>query len=220
MLGWTIDMVWRTIELPPHRIERLHAILDIPRSTKHIPTKTWHKIMGELRSMALALPGARGFFSLLQEAFRHEELDRPRVRLTGAIHHTLAQLRCFAQDISTRPTRIAELIPATPSVTGACDAAGTGMGGVFFFSTDDGPRACLWRHRFPRAIRRHLSSFANPSGSITNSDLELCGNVAHHEVISSQLDIREATIWTGSDNSANIYWNRKGSTTTLSLIHI
>ena len=66
MLGWVLDTKKGTIELPPHRIQRLHKILSIPSSTKQAPTKQWHKVLGELRSMALAMPGARGFFLLLQ----------------------------------------------------------------------------------------------------------------------------------------------------------
>ena len=90
MLGWNIDTVAQTIALPPHRAERLTAILDsIPRTQRTVPTKTWHKVLGELRSMSIALPGAQGLFSLLQEAFRHKDLQRPRLRLTQAIHGVL-----------------------------------------------------------------------------------------------------------------------------------
>ena len=53
---------------------------------KVIAVKQWHKILGELRSMSIAIPGARGLFSLLQEAFRHVEADQPRIRLTKAVH--------------------------------------------------------------------------------------------------------------------------------------
>ena len=38
----------------------------------------------------------------------------------------------MAADIAARPTRIAELIPGPPHIIGACDAAGSGMGGIFF----------------------------------------------------------------------------------------
>jgi len=77
--------------------------------------------------MAIALPGARGLFSLLQEAFRHKEQDRPQVRLTRRVHSFLQDFRWMARDISNRPTQIAELLPGPPSIVGACDAAGSGM---------------------------------------------------------------------------------------------
>ena len=216
MLGWIVDTKQGTIELTPRRQARLHQLLeDIKPGQKLIATKTWHKVLGELRSMALALPGARGLFSLLQEAFRHEEHSRPRLRLTTAAHEFLDDFRWLAADLASRPTRISEIIATQPSIIGACDAAGTGMGGVFFVPSKSGQiQPYLWRQPFSKLIQDQLVSFNNPNGTITNSDLELCGNVAHHDVIAQLADIRERTIWTGSDNTANVYWQRKGSTTT------
>ena len=215
MLGWMIDTIKGTIALPPHRVERLHAILDgIKPNQRIVDEKHWHKILGELRSMAIAIPGARGLFSLLQEALRHKEKRRPRIRLTKDVHQVLEDFRWFAKDVASRPTRLAELLPETPRVIGACDAAGTGMGGVFFVPTEDGYESFLWRSPFPSHIQHALVSFSNPEGTINNSDLELCGNIAHHAVIADVADIRETTVWTGSDNTANVYWLRKGSTTT------
>jgi len=217
MLGWEIDTVAQTIALPPHRAERLSEILDsIPATQRTIPTKTWHKMLGELRSMSIALPGSRGLFSLLQEAFRHEDLARPRLRLTRAVHGVLQDFRWLAKDLSSRPTRIAELVPFDPKVVGACDAAGTGMGGVFFVPdvTGDSTTPHLWRSAFPRHVQDDLVSFRNPSGTVNNSELELCGNIAHHDVIAQTADVRERTIATLSDNVASVYWLRKGSTTT------
>ena len=215
MLGWIIDTVQQTIELPEHRVDRLHEILaSIAPRQKVIDERLWHKVLGELRSMAIAIPGARGLFSLLQEAFRHREPHRPRIRLSRGVHKILDDFRWIATDIASRPTRIAELLPGRPRVYGACDAAGTGMGGAFFVPADKGYESILWRERFPQHVQAALVSFDNPSGTINNSDLELCGNVAHHMVVAQTADVREKTVWTGSDNTANVYWMRKGSTTT------
>ena len=215
MLGWIIDSVKSTISLPAHRVERLQAILDaIAPNQRYVPTKQWHKVLGELRSMAIAIPGARGLFSLLQEAFRHEEKGRNRLRLSRAVHEVLDDFRWMARDVSIRPTRIAEIVPKTPTVVGACDAAGPGMGGVFFAPSPRGIQPFLWRAPFPEKVQQNLVSFDNPTGSITNSDLELCGNIAQHDVVVQAVDVREQTIWTASDNTANVYWQRKGSTTT------
>ena len=218
MLGWVIDTVNGTIELPQHRIERLHEILNSVRPGQRvIEERAWHKVLGELRSMAIAIPGARGLFSLLQEALRHKESNRPRIRLSQGVHNALDDFRWLAEDVASRPTRIAELLPqSVPHIYGACDAAGCGMGGVFFVPTVRGEYdAFLWREPFGRRVQRSLVSFDNPRGTINNSDLELCGNIAHHAVVADTADVRERTLWTGSDNVANVYWLRKGSTTTV-----
>ena len=69
ILGWDVDTRAQTLHLPPHRLERLYQLLDAIRPPrKRVATKLWHQLLGELRSMALALPGARGFFSVLQDA--------------------------------------------------------------------------------------------------------------------------------------------------------
>ena len=216
MLGWLIDTVRGTIELPAHRIERLSEILSLVKpQQKVVDEKEWHKVLGELRSMAIAIPGARGLFSLLQEALRHKEKHRPRIRLSADVHRVLEDFRWLAKDVASRPTRLAELLPSRPRIYGACDAAGTGMGGVFFVPDSDGtPTPFLWRERFPESVQSALVSFANPTGTINNSDLELCGNIAHHTVVADTADVREITVWTGSDNIANVCWLRKGSTTT------
>jgi hypothetical protein len=49
----------------------LHDLLDMfPPTRTRISVKEWQKFLGELRSISLAIPGARGLFSVLQEAFR------------------------------------------------------------------------------------------------------------------------------------------------------
>ncbi len=128
----------------------------------------------------------------------------------------LTDLKMLACDMASRPTRIAKIIPSHPSVIGTCDAAGAGMGGVFFFPTKDGA-VCpyLWRKQFPTDITNNLVTHMNLKGTINNSNLELCGNIAHHNVIASTADIRKHTVHTMLDNVAAAFWLRKGSTTTV-----
>ena len=100
-----LDTVNGTIELSPHRVARLNVILaSVTPKMKVIAVQQWHKILGELRSMLIAIPGACGLFSLLQEAFRHVEADRPRIPLTKAVHGFLDNFCWLANDIASRPT--------------------------------------------------------------------------------------------------------------------
>ena len=80
LLGWDLNTEVMTLNLPPHRLERLQEVLSwIQPPHKRLPTKLWHQLLGELRSMLPALPGTRGLFSTLQEAL--SKGDRRRVRL-------------------------------------------------------------------------------------------------------------------------------------------
>lgn len=217
LLGWEVDSIRKTITLPAHRAKRLLEILgSIRPKQRYVETRQWHKILGELRSMAIAIPGAKGLFSILQEAFRHEDTRRRRLRLSSTLHGFLDDFRSLARDITSRPTRIAELVPDTfPATIGACNASSEGMGGVHFFPDSSGKLIpLLWRARFPKHISDRLVSFDNPSGDINNSDLELAGSIAHVDILATHADIRERTIHNLYDNTAAVYWQRKGATTT------
>ena len=218
VLGWLINTQNYTIHLSPRRQARLHEILDgLPRSRRRVSVKEWQKVLGELRSMVLALPGCRGLFSALQVVFKE---GQNRLRLTKLVHDFLDDFRWVARSLQQRPTRIFEIVPTAPRIIGATDAAGHGMGGVFFVphpdSEVDDPiyESYVWRHPFSTDISDALISPDNPGGTISNSDLELAATIAHHDVIAHEFDVREATISTLHDNTPTVYWNRKGSAST------
>jgi len=234
ILGWILDTVAMTISLPPRRLQRLAEILaEINPSQRRVAEDKWHKILGELRSMSLALPGSRGLFSLLQEAFRHKSGNR--IPVTDAIHEIVRDFKWLHQELGSRPTRLYELVPLPPTIVGAHDASGLGAGGVWFPTASAIPRPAkfhhqgprpkghpttptlgpiVWRMPFPQQIRDQLASFKNPKGPITNSDLELAGSLIHHEAAAQCFDVRERTTKSDTDNTPTLFWQRKGSTTT------
>jgi hypothetical protein len=218
VLGWIIDTVTMTIQLPPHRVERLAEILaSIPTTQKRTSVKKWYKVLGELRSMSIALPGSRNIFSHMQSALSVKKGHR--VTLDRGVHSALEDFRFILKDIAKRPTRIAELVPLLASAMGHHDASGRGAGGVWFPSTHICPRSgyghkpVLWRLRWPPDIINKLVTSTNPNGTISNSDLELAGALLHLEAISQCFDVRERTIVSKTDNLNTLFWERKGSTT-------
>jgi hypothetical protein len=116
VLGWLINTLALTIELPPHQVARLNAILaSIGLEGSQIAVKTWQQVLGELRSMVLGVLGARGLFSRLQAAFK-QPADRGRLRLTPQVHDFLADFRWLTQDLSRRLLKTPDrtCAPATP----------------------------------------------------------------------------------------------------------
>ena len=81
----------------------------VPRSQSKIGVNKWHRVLGELRSMALALPVARGMFIQMQEALCHVKGNI--VTLSKGVHEALADFCWLAKDVSNRPTRIYKLVP-------------------------------------------------------------------------------------------------------------
>ncbi len=103
VLGWILDTESLTICLPPHRVERLWEILDeIPPTQRRISIKKWHRVLGELRSMSLTLPGLRNIFSTMQNALALK--TGGRLALDKGVHHALEDFRWMQENISTRPT--------------------------------------------------------------------------------------------------------------------
>ena len=72
--------------------------------------------------MALALPGARHLFSHMQLALA-KKLGA-RVSLRKGVHQALEDFRWMLDNISSRPTRIAELVPLLSSAEGHHDVSG------------------------------------------------------------------------------------------------
>ena len=111
--GWVIDSVQGTVQLPVRRQQRLLELLaECPRTRRRASAQNWHKLLGELRSMALAIPGLVGAFSILQDALA------TRVKLTSAVHDQIADMRWLAKSLVARPTRIAEIMPGPADFVG------------------------------------------------------------------------------------------------------
>jgi hypothetical protein len=213
ILGWIVDTVKGIITLPEHRHERLLEIFDCLRHRRRVSLGKWHKVLGELRSMSLGVPGSKGLFSLLQTGITYSEANR--IRLTPAMKAHLADFEHLAQDLRHRHTSIAELVPDTPVALGPVDASGEGMGGAWLPATTHSTLdPIVWRQRFPADITADLVSDKNPTGTITNSDLELAGTVAHQDVLVQHRNCNYRTVHILNDNVPAVAWRKKGSATT------
>ena len=107
-------------------------ILSIPHSQKQVSAKTFHKVLGELQSMSIALPGSQNLFSLIQiDLYKN---SRSRIALHKGVHDALDKFRRINNDIYYRPTRIAELFPLLYSAKGYHYTSGLGAVGSLFSS--------------------------------------------------------------------------------------
>jgi len=169
--------------------------------------------LGELRSMAIAIPGSCGLFSLLQNEIKFT--DNGRIRLTENMLDQLADFEHLAKSLTKCPTALSELVLDHPVAIGPHDASGKGMGGVWLPAvTNSNLKPTLWRARFPDSISNDLASWTNPAGSITNSNLELAGGIAQQDVLVQTVDCTGRTILPLGDNTPQVSWHLKGSTST------
>jgi hypothetical protein len=206
LLGWIVDTQRQTIELPAHRKLELAQIFSSLHHSKRVSNKRWLQVLGKLRFVALAIPGAAGLFSTLQWALY--QAGRNRVRLTRSVRSTLDEFGRLVADLCARPAYLAEIVPELPHLLGATDAAKAGMGGVYFDHTGQG---YWWREPFPDRVQRCLATFEHPHGTITNSDLEQAALLAQLDVMSCSHDTQYATLHNFSDNVAAVSRTRKGA---------
>ena len=176
-----------TITLPPHQVVRLKEIVSsIPCSQLRIGVDKWHRVLVELRSMALSLHGPRGMFSKMQEDLCH--FKGKRVTLSTGVHEALAEFLWLAEDVENRPTCMYELVLLRPTVDGYHDASGYMCGGMVLPGPTAIPWSLLpqpssmppspkpnrahpivWCMPFPKDILDSLISCTNPQGTVNNS---------------------------------------------------
>ena len=175
--------------------------------------------------MQIALPGSAGCFSFLQNAL---DRNKKQVKITPAVRDQLLDFQWLADNLAQRPTHLEEVVPTPPIYFGAMDASKAGMGGVWFppltplptFSIRPPAAArlshpILWRSPFPDSIQSQLVSTDNPHGTVTNSDLELAGSIAHDDVLCQALPLTQhISTCSFSDNTPAVAWKGKGSTLT------
>jgi len=109
-----------------------------------------------------------------------------RIQITRHMRLLLTTFKQLVEDLSSRPTHLSEIIAELPKVVGAMDACGYGLGRVYF-ATDHSPK--VWRHPLPQHLVRQLVSSDNPSGNITNSDLEQAAMVVQLDNIANSYDV-------------------------------
>ena len=208
ILGWIIDTVRQTIELPPHRKLELAQIFTDLASSKRVSHKKFQRVLGKLRFVSTAIKGSAGLFSALQLALNRSK--KGRIRITDALRSHLNAFASLAASLCRRPTHLAELIPERPAFAGTTDAAKAGMGGIYY---DADCQAHLWRFPFPPEVQGALVSESNPTGTITNSDLEHAAVVCQTAIIAHHHDARYSTIQTNTDNTPTVSRVNKGTVT-------
>ena len=157
--------------------------------------------------MGPAIPGSANLFGALQLGITHT--DWHRVRITSHLRDHLTDFEWLAQSIATHPTHLAELVPDYPSTVGSVDTTKSSMGGMLFA---DGKQPLLWRAPIPPDIQSRIVSTKNPTGDITNSDLEH-GVLTQADVANMVFDLCDRMLTTLNDNIAALSRNKKGAIT-------
>ena len=147
-----VDTEDGTLRLPPKRKAELGTLLNIPPSQCRISTKKLERLIGKLRSMHLAIPGAVGhFYNLQQSLTAAHHAHRSTAYVTSGFHSNLRFWRRLCAEMPTRPTYLVEIVQRLPTNIGFTDASGLGAGGVWIDPNKDG-RNYAWHLPWPEDI--------------------------------------------------------------------
>ena len=64
----------------------------------------------------------------------------------------------------------------------------------------------MWHIEWPQYIIDRLVTSTNPNGTISNSDMELAGELMHIEVLAQSFDIEQETALRKTDNHNALLW--------------
>jgi hypothetical protein len=78
------------------------------------------------------------------------------------------------QELACQPTHISKLVDQDADYIGFCNVSAFGARGVWF-SRGKSSAPSLWRFEFSPDITRQVILDKNPTGTLTNSDLEMAG---------------------------------------------
>ena len=207
ILGWVFDGKAKTMELMEDKRDELLSITKKAlRAKRGVPFNSFEKMLGKMRRASEGIPGSNGLFS----PFNRVLARKPRMvwfKPKGELAAALRDWRAIFKEALSKPTHVKQLIrDPEPDVGGIVDASGEGVGGVIFGMK----RACtptVFRFKWPISITSQLQTESNPTGRITNSDLEMAGLVflwlAMEHIVG---DLKHKHILLLSDNSPSVSW--------------
>ena len=209
ILGWLFDGLTRTISLPEEKITSLtQELRNLSRRSK-VQVRDLQRIQGRLTHAALGIPNGKGLLSpIVALVTRHRNHPRTNITIDRPTKQALQDWIHLLRMAHRQRTPCADLIPAKPDFLGYCDASKLGAGGVWFGENRNLP-PIVWRIRFPHTIQAQLVSQKNPTGTITNSDLEMAGLLMHWLVLENVANLQHAHVASGCDNTPTVAWTSR-----------
>jgi hypothetical protein len=128
------------------------------------------------------------------------------------LHHNkrvlnaLKECRTFLHESISTPTKCNMLLTAWPDYVGIKDASKQGVGGIIIGENKAVPPT-VFRLQWPDDIKQNVVSKANPTGTITNSDLEMAGLLLLWLVMEAVCPtLTGVHVALFSDNSPTVHW--------------
>ena len=214
LLGFVCDGRARTVRLTQRKALAIATDTTVLLKKHRTTLQKFQSIVGRMRHVATILPAARSLFTPLNRALRGSPTFIA-LSATGEVRAALLDLKQLIITLAARPTHVNEILtPAAPDYIGYCDASAFGAGGVWFSGQSPLPET-VWRLQWPRDITAAVVSESNPTGTLTNSDLEMAAVVLQLNVLEPLVaTMRHKSVHIHSDNTPSVAWWSKMATKT------
>ena len=210
ILGLTFDGDNKTVWLEDTKREAiltiLHGWIRSSRNATHgIPFNEFRSILYKIRHAFTTIPAGKGllspFYKILAKQPKFVFLHRNK-----RVLQALKECRTFLHDSISTPTKCNTLVTAWPDYVGIKDASKQGVGGIIIGENKAVPPT-VFRLQWPEDIKQNVVSKANPTGTITNSDLEMAGLMLLWLVMEAVCpSLNGAHVALFSDNSPTVHW--------------
>ena len=206
ILGWELDGKEKTLQLEPEKFDKLMLLTkEALRARAGVPFNKYEKMVGKMRHAAFGVPGSNGLFT----PFNRLIAQQPKTvwfRKGSLLTQALTDWRIIFKEALKRPTHVCQIVHGDPDIVGIVDASGEGVGGVIFgFNQSCVPT--VFRFEWPEEIKEQLQTEENPTGKITNSDLEMAGLIFVWLMIEHVVqDLKHKHVVLLSDNSPSVAW--------------
>jgi hypothetical protein len=207
ILGWIFDGARRCIELPVDKVERITSELHATVRRTRVRRKDFEQLRGRLRHACIGIPAGKGLMGPIDAALR-ADARWINIKRNPTLRDALSNFCTLIRILCNRPTNCKELIVHVPGYIGYCDASKLGAGGVWLSGSFLLPPV-VWRIEWPLDIQQKMVSYDNPTGSISNSDLEMAGMLAHYLVLEHLVSLRHVHVAAWCDNTPTVSWTNK-----------
>jgi len=213
LLGFDFDGISKTMWLEAAKREKLQTILRGWIRTGHrgsagILFKEFESTVAKIRHAFTCIPMGASLLSpcnrILKSKPPYVFLNRNQQLLTA-----IEGCRTLLRESTKEPTRCRQLVAGWPDYIGFVDASGHGTGGVVIGELSPCVPT-IFRWQWPPDVAKDIKTAENPSGHITNSDLEMAGLVLlwlTMEEVCGPLEEKRLTLF--NDNSPTIGWATK-----------
>ena len=213
ILGFTFDGENKTIWLEGPKRDVLlttikHWLNQSEKRNAGVPFDEFRTVIAKLRHAFISIPGGKGLLSPCNSIIRTE----PSVvffHKNPLLRQAIGDCRTILHDSTLAPTKCKELVSGWPDYVGVKDASGHGVGGIIIGET----KRCVptvFRFEWPDDIKAEINSESNPTGKLTNSDLECAGLLMLWLVMEDVCKITSGDrVALFSDNQPTVSWVKR-----------